>query len=202
MKRKKFLLGAILALSVSILASCTGDNPSNTSNPDVTQPIIDVKNVSDFKRAVNQNMSNVYTISTTAVMTDSGEVVYRNETSVSVTDRDTLSGSVSINKFTLNKSFKLEKRTTVTTFSNLDASKLFTYQLDENYFSESNLNNGVLTGKVKKESASLFFNDSTLTVTDNPTFNFTLTDNYLTSLSVSYESDGKVVTINSSYVYY
>ena len=129
-------------------------------------------------------------------------MVYKNDTRVVVNDKNTLSGSVSVDKYTLNKSFKLEKRTTVTSFSNLDSSKLFTYQLNNNYFTEYTIDNGVLSGKVKTESAGLFFNDSTLTVTGTPTFTFTLTDEKLSALSISYVSDGKTVTINSSYVYY
>ncbi len=207
MKRKKFLLGAILALSVSVLASCqsgnaTSSNSSQTNDASNPTQIKDVKNISDFKKAVNQNMNNIYIVNTTAIMTDNNEVVYKNETSVSVTDRETLSGSISVNKYTLNKAFKLEKRTTVDTFSNLDVNKLFAYQLNESYFTEYKLENGVLTGNVKTDSASLFLNDSTLKVTNNPSFSFTLTNNYLSSLSVSYESNGKVVTVNSSYIYY
>lgn len=196
MKRTKFLLGAILAVSVSILASCGGENNGSSAKPSATSDI------ESFNNSIVSNMTEVYSITSNAVMLDGGAEVYKNDTRVVVNDKNTLSGSVSIDKYTLNKSFKLEKRTTVTSFSNLDSSKLFTYQLNNNYFTEYTIDNGVLSGKVKTESAGLFFNDSTLTVTGTPTFTFTLTDEKLSALSISYVSDGKTVTINSSYVYY
>lgn len=196
MKRTKFLLGAILAVSVSILASCGGDNNGSSAKPSATSDI------ESFNNSIVSNMTEVYSITSNAVMLDGGAEVYKNDTRVVVNDKNTLSGSVSVDKYTLNKSFKLEKRTTVTSFSNLDSSKLFTYQLNNNYFTEYTIDNGVLSGKVKTESAGLFFNDSTLTVTGTPTFTFTLTDEKLSALSISYVSDGKTVTINSSYVYY
>lgn len=196
MKRTKFLLGAILAVSVSILASCGGDNNGSSAKPSATSDI------ESFNNSIVSNMTEVYSITSNAVMLDGGAEVYKNDTRVVVNDKNTLSGSVSVDKYTLNKSFKLEKRTTVTSFSNLDSSKLFTYQLNNNYFTEYTIDNGVLFGKVKTESAGLFFNDSTLTVTGTPTFTFTLTDEKLSALSISYVSDGKTVTINSSYVYY
>ena len=196
MKRTKFLLGAILAVSVSILSSCGGDNNGSSAKPSATSDI------ESFNNSIVSNMTEVYSITSNAVMLDGGAEVYKNDTRVVVNDKNTLSGSVSVDKYTLNKSFKLEKRTTVTSFSNLDSSKLFTYQLNNNYFTEYTIDNGVLSGKVKTESAGLFFNDSTLTVTGTPTFTFTLTDEKLSALSISYVSDGKTVTINSSYVYY
>lgn len=196
MKRTKFLLGAILAVSVSILASCGGENNGSSAKPSATSDI------ESFNNSIVSNMTEVYSITSNAVMLDGGAEVYKNDTRVVVNDKNTLSGSVSVDKYTLNKSFKLEKRTTVTSFSNLDSSKLFTYQLNNNYFTEYTIDNGVLSGKVKTESAGLFFNDSTLTVTGTPTFTFTLTDEKLSALSISYVSDGKTVTINSSYVYY
>ena len=196
MKRTKFLLGAILAVSVSILASCGGENNGSSAKPSATSDI------ESFNNSIVSNMTEVYSITSNAVMLDGGAEVYKNDTRVVVNDKNTLSGSVSADKYTLNKSFKLEKRTTVTSFSNLDSSKLFTYQLNNNYFTEYTIDNGVLSGKVKTESAGLFFNDSTLTVTGTPTFTFTLTDEKLSALSISYVSDGKTVTINSSYVYY
>ncbi len=196
MKRTKFLLGAILAVSVSILASCGGENGGSSAKPSATSDI------ESFNNSIVSNMTEVYSITSNAVMLDGGAEVYKNDTRVVVNDKNTLSGSVSVDKYTLNKSFKLEKRTTVTSFSNLDSSKLFTYQLNNNYFTEYTIDNGVLSGKVKTESAGLFFNDSTLTVTGTPTFTFTLTDEKLSALSISYVSDGKTVTINSSYVYY
>ena len=196
MKRTKFLLGAILAVSVSILASCGGENGGSSAKPSATSDI------ESFNNSIVSNMTEVYSITSNAVMLDGGAEVYKNDTRVVVNDKNTLSGSVSVDKYTLNKSFKLEKRTTVTSFSNLDSSKLFTYQLNNNYFTEYTIDNGVLSGKVKTESAGLFFNDSTLTVTGTPPFTFTLTDEKLSALSISYVSDGKTVTINSSYVYY
>ena len=196
MKRTNFLLGAILAVSVSILASCGGENGGSSAKPSATSDI------ESFNNSIVSNMTEVYSITSNAVMLDGGAEVYKNDTRVVVNDKNTLSGSVSVDKYTLNKSFKLEKRTTVTSFSNLDSSKLFTYQLNNNYFTEYTIDNGVLSGKVKTESAGLFFNDSTLTVTGTPTFTFTLTDEKLSALSISYVSDGKTVTINSSYVYY
>ena len=196
MKRTKFLLGAILAVSVSILACCGGENGGSSAKPSATSDI------ESFNNSIVSNMTEVYSITSNAVMLDGGAEVYKNDTRVVVNDKNTLSGSVSVDKYTLNKSFKLEKRTTVTSFSNLDSSKLFTYQLNNNYFTEYTIDNGVLSGKVKTESAGLFFNDSTLTVTGTPTFTFTLTDEKLSALSISYVSDGKTVTINSSYVYY
>ena len=128
MKRTKFLLGAILAVSVSILASCGGENNGSSAKPSATSDI------ESFNNSIVSNMTEVYSITSNAVMLDGGAEVYKNDTRVVVNDKNTLSGSVSVDKYTLNKSFKLEKRTTVTSFSNLDSSKLFTYQLNNNYF--------------------------------------------------------------------
>lgn len=200
MKMKKYLVFALLGLFA--LTSCGGRSETTTSTPstDITTPE-NISTVSEFSNAIKANLKDIYTVTTNAVMTDGETVVYKNDTKITITDSETLSGSSVVDKYSLNQSFKLEKKTTTEYFQNLDATKLFGYNLEDSYFASKTVSNESLVGTVKVDSAQAFFNSTALEVSEPINVSFVLTDGKLSSFTISYKSNGKNVEIVSEYVY-
>lgn len=202
MKKIKYILVAFLVMfSLVCLSSCNGNNKTTTTQTKE----LPTDELTSYFDSIKSNMSSVYYVVTTATVKDSGVTVYINKTTITISDSTTLSGNTQIDKSTLNSSFKLEKNTTQTSFSNLDPSTLFNYVVSTTLLESSDVNTKddvvTITGVVKKDSASTFFNSSSLVVSENPTFTFVLTSGKITSLNCNYVMNGKNVEVVTSYVY-
>ena len=134
-------------------------------------------------------------------MKDGETIVYKNDTKVTITNSETLSGSSVVDRYSLNQNFKLEKKTKTTYFENLDSNNLFGYNLDDSYFTTKTVDENALVGTVKKESAQAFFNSTSVEVSEPISVSFVLNNKKLYSITISYKSLDKNVSISSLYTY-
>lgn len=202
MKMKKYLALALFGLVA--LTSCGGEEPTDTNPSTTTQTVTTpdtISTVSDFSNAIKNGLKDVFTVTTNAVMKDGETIVYKNDTKVTITNSETLSGSSVVDRYSLNQNFKLEKKTKTTYFENLDSNNLFGYNLDDSYFTTKTVDENALVGTVKKESAQAFFNSTSLEVSEPISVSFVLNNKKLYSITISYKSLDKNVSISSLYTY-
>lgn len=202
MKMKKYLALALFGLVA--LTSCGGEEPTDTNSSTTTQTVTTpdtISTVSDFSNAIKNGLKDVFTVTTNAVMKDGETIVYKNDTKITITNSETLSGSSVVDRYSLNQNFKLEKKTKTTYFENLDSNNLFGYNLDDSYFATKTVDENALVGTVKKESAQAFFNSTSVEVSEPISVSFVLNNKKLYSITISYKSLDKNVSISSLYTY-
>ncbi len=202
MKMKKYLALALFGLVA--LTSCGGEEPTDTNSSTTTQTVTTpdtISTVSDFSNAIKNGLKDVFTVTTNAVMKDGETIVYKNDTKITITNSETLSGSSVVDRYSLNQNFKLEKKTKTTYFENLDSNNLFGYNLDDSYFVTKTVDENSLVGTVKKESAQAFFNSTSVEVSEPVSVSFILNNKKLYSITISYKSLDKNVSISSLYTY-
>ena len=202
MKMKKYLALALFGLVA--LTSCGGEEPTDTNSSTTTQTVTTpdtISTVSDFSNAIKNGLKDVFTVTTNAVMKDGETIVYKNDTKITITNSETLSGSSVVDRYSLNQNFKLEKKTKTTYFENLDSNNLFGYNLDDSYFVTKTVDENSLVGTVKKESAQAFFNSTSVDVSEPISVSFVLNNKKLYSITINYKSLDKDVSVSSLYTY-
>ena len=202
MKMKKYLALALFGLVA--LTSCGGEEPTDTNSSTTTQTVTTpdtISTVSDFSNAIKNGLKDVFTVTTNAVMKDGETIVYKNDTKITITNSETLSGSSVVDRYSLNQNFKLEKKTKTTYFENLDSNNLFGYNLDDSYFVTKTVDENSLVGTIKPESAQAFFNSTSVDVSEPISVSFVLNNKKLYSITISYKSLDKNVSISSLYTY-
>ena len=202
MKMKKYLALALFGLVA--LTSCGGEEPTDTNSSTTTQTVTTpdtISTVSDFSNAIKNGLKDVFTVTTNAVMKDGETIVYKNDTKITITNSETLSGSSVVDRYSLNQNFKLEKKTKTTYFENLDSNNLFGYNLDDSYFVTKTVDENSLVGTIKPESAQAFFNSTSVEVSEPVSVSFILNNKKLYSITISYKSLDKNVSISSLYTY-
>ena len=202
MKMKKYLALALFGLVA--LTSCGGEEPTDTNSSTTTQTVTTpdtISTVSDFSNAIKNGLKDVFTVTTNAVMKDGETIVYKNDTKITITNSETLSGSSVVDRYSLNQNFKLEKKTKTTYFENLDSNNLFGYNLDDSYFVTKTVDENSLVGTIKPESAQAFFNSTSVDVSEPISVSFVLNNKKLYSITISYKSLDKDVSVSSLYTY-
>ena len=202
MKMKKYLALALFGLVA--LTSCGGEEPTDTNSSTTTQTVTTpdtISTVSDFSNAIKNGLKDVFTVTTNAVMKDGETIVYKNDTKVTITNSETLSGSSVVDRYSLNQNFKLEKKTKTTYFENLDSNNLFGYNLDDSYFVNKTVDENSLVGTIKPESAQAFFNSTSVDVSEPISVSFVLNNKKLYSITINYKSLDKDVSVSSLYTY-
>ena len=202
MKMKKYLALALFGLVA--LTSCGGEEPTDTNSSTTTQTVTTpdtISTVSDFSNAIKNGVKDVFTVTTNAVMKDGETIVYKNDTKITITNSETLSGSSVVDRYSLNQNFKLEKKTKTTYFENLDSNNLFGYNLNDSYFVTKTVDENSLVGTIKPESAQAFFNSTSVDVSEPISVSFVLNNKKLYSITINYKSLGKDVSVSSLYTY-
>ncbi len=202
MKMKKYLALALFGLVA--LTSCGGEEPTDTNSSTTTQTVTTpdtISTVSDFSNAIKNGLKDVFTVTTNAVMKDGETIVYKNDTKITITNSETLSGSSVVDRYSLNQNFKLEKKTKTTYFENLDSNNLFGYNLDDSYFVTKTVDENSLVGTIKPESAQAFFNSTSVDVSEPISVSFVLNNKKLYSITINYKSLDKDVSVSSLYTY-
>ncbi len=202
MKMKKYLALALFGLVA--LTSCGGEEPTDTNSSTTTQTVTTpdtISTVSDFSNAIKNGLKDVFTVTTNAVMKDGETIVYKNDTKITITNSETLSGSSVVDRYSLNQNFKLEKKTKTTYFENLDSNNLFGYNLDDSYFVTKTVDENSLIGTIKPESAQAFFNSTSVDVSEPISVSFVLNNKKLYSITINYKSLDKDVSVSSLYTY-
>ena len=200
MKMKKYLALALFGLVA--LTSCGGEEPTDTNSSTTTQTVTTpdtISTVSDFSNAIKNGLKDVFTVTTNAVMKDGETIVYKNDTKITITNSETLSGSSVVDRYSLNQNFKLEKKTKTTYFENLDSNNLFGYNLDDSYFVTKTVDENSLVGTIKPESAQAFFNSTSVDVSEPISVSFVLNNKKLYSITINYKSLDKDVSVSSLY---
>lgn len=198
MKMKKYLALALFGLVA--LTSCGGEEPTDTNSSTTTQTVTTpdtISTVSDFSNAIKNGLKDVFTVTTNAVMKDGETIVYKNDTKITITNSETLSGSSVVDRYSLNQNFKLEKKTKTTYFENLDSNNLFGYNLDDSYFVTKTVDENSLVGTIKPESAQAFFNSTSVDVSEPISVSFVLNNKKLYSITINYKSLDKDVSVSS-----
>lgn len=199
MKMKKYLALALFGLVA--LTSCGGEEPTDTNSSTTTQTVTTpdtISTVSDFSNAIKNGLKDVFTVTTNAVMKDGETIVYKNDTKITITNSETLSGSSVVDRYSLNQNFKLEKKTKTTYFENLDSNNLFGYNLDDSYFVTKTVDENSLVGTIKPESAQAFFNSTSVDVSEPISVSFVLNNKKLYSITINYKSLDKDVSVSVS----
>ena len=202
MKMKKYLALALFGLVA--LTSCGGEEPTDTNSSTTTQTVTTpdtISTVSDFSNAIKNGLKDVFTVTTNAVMKDGETIVYKNDTKITITNSETLSGSSVVDRYSLNQNFKLEKKTKTTYFENLDSNNLFGYNLNDSYFVTKTVDENSLVGTIKPESAQAFFNSTSVDVSEPISVSFVLNNKKLYSITINYKSLDKDVSVSSLYTY-
>lgn len=202
MKMKKYLALALFGLVA--LTSCGGEEPTDTNSSTTTQTVTTpdtISTVSDFSNAIKNGLKDVFTVTTNAVTKDGETIVYKNDTKITITNSETLSGSSVVDRYSLNQNFKLEKKTKTTYFENLDSNNLFGYNLDDSYFVTKTVDENSLVGTIKPESAQAFFNSTSVDVSEPISVSFVLNNKKLYSITINYKSLDKDVSVSSLYTY-
>ena len=202
MKMKKYLALALFGLVA--LTSCGGEEPTDTNSSTTTQTVTTpdtISTVSDFSNAIKNGLKDVFTVTTNAVMKDGETIVSKNDTKITITNSETLSGSSVVDRYSLNQNFKLEKKTKTTYFENLDSNNLFGYNLDDSYFVTKTVDENSLVGTIKPESAQAFFNSTSVDVSEPISVSFVLNNKKLYSITINYKSLDKDVSVSSLYTY-
>ena len=194
MKMKKYLALALFGLVA--LTSCGGEEPTDTNSSTTTQTVTTpdtISTVSDFSNAIKNGLKDVFTVTTNAVMKDGETIVYKNDTKITITNSETLSGSSVVDRYSLNQNFKLEKKTKTTYFENLDSNNLFGYNLNDSYFVTKTVDENSLVGTIKPESAQAFFNSTSVDVSEPISVSFVLNNKKLYSITINYKALDKDV---------
>ena len=138
----------------------------------------------------------------TLVIEDGDVEVYKMVKTITLHYEDkVVSGIVSIVENKLSSNFTYVESTSNDTFEG-NNNVVFNLNLNKDYFVDYALDNGILTGEIKKENAKQFFNVESLDCSSNPKIEIALQKNLLTSYNCSYlTTTEKEVSINVTYAY-
>lgn len=195
MKKIKYLFYSLLVCTLLVLVSCKKEEAT-------TQPVVTTIDTLDkLSNCIKESIPKSYQVVTTTSIKDGQTEVYRKVVSISLNNQDTLSAEISIDTYTLNSSFQLEKSTTVEKVSNIDSNQVFGYDLNANYFTTYTVTEDGLSSTVKASFAGSLLNSSTVKATNDFDFNIILNNRKITNLDYSYSMDNKAVTVTSEYSY-
>lgn len=211
MKRIKYILFALVLSLLFVSCKKTKTDPSSSessetpiesssSKADESKPE-SLTNLSDLKEIISNSIKKAYLVKTESQITDSSVVVYKMDKSITISDQDTLKGSVITNTYTLDNTFALSKDTKVETIDNLDKSTLFSATLSDSYFESIAISTSGLTGEIKKDFVQNYFNSTSVSSDTNITVNIVVSNYVLQSVSYSYTLSNRIITINTTYSY-
>ena len=159
-------------------------------------------NLNAYSKKINKSIKNTVEVVETLVIEDGDVEVYKMIKTITLHYEDkVVSGIVSIVENKLSSNFTYVESTSNDTFEG-NNNVVFNLNLNKDYFVDYALDNGTLTGEIKKENAKEFFNVETVDCSSNPKIEITLQKNLLTSYNCSYlTTTEKEVSINVTYAY-
>lgn len=181
---RKIIKNILMVLVVVFV--CAGCNKNNPFNDHVTY--------------LSDSMKTITTIKTSIKAHDSDVLVYESNSEIVLLEDST--AEVTKNVTSLNASFQLETKTSQSTITDIDRTKLLNMNLNKSLLNNLTIEDGKMTFSLSKENIKTVLNFNDVEITEDANCEFNFTDNKINTIKITFTTtSNKNVEVIISYLY-